>query len=424
MTDHLAVILGERLAGRLERGAGGALRFHYADAHRLGPDPTPLSASMPLTAGTHEDVVVEPWLWGLLPDNDAVLARWGRTFRVSARSVYALLGTPIGEDCPGAVRFVGSDAIESALSRDGAVEWLSDADVAARLRDLRSDATSWLGRASNGHFSLAGAQAKTALLLRDGRWGVPDGSIPTTHILKPAVAGFEGHDLNEHLCLDAAGRAGLVVARTEVRRFGDASAIVVERYDRQTVDGVITRIHQEDACQALGVHPARKYQADGGPGAGDIAALLRRVVRPAAAEEDVARFADALIWNWLIAGTDGHAKNYALLLAGRQARLAPLYDIASALPYGEHEKKLRFAMKIGGDYRVYPYRSTWNAAAVELGLAPEALLARVHTLAARAPDAFADAARDPGVAALGSDMPSRLVDLVADRTARCRRILR
>jgi hypothetical protein len=35
-----------------------------------------------------------------------------------------------------------------------------------------------------------------------------------------------------------------------------------------------------------------------------------------------ARFADALIWNWVIGGTDAHAKNYSLLLAGDQVRLA------------------------------------------------------------------------------------------------------
>jgi hypothetical protein len=45
------------------------------------------------------------------------------------------------------------------------------------------------------------------------------------------------------------------------------------------------------------------------------------------------RFAGALAFNWLIASTDAHAKNYGLLLAGRQIRLAPLYDIASILPY-------------------------------------------------------------------------------------------
>ena len=47
----------------------------------------------------------------------------------------------------------------------------------------------------------------------------------------------------------------------------------------------------------------------------------------------VRRFADALAWNWIIGGTDAHAKNYSLLLSGSDVRLAPLYDIASALPY-------------------------------------------------------------------------------------------
>lgn len=52
-----------------------------------------------------------------------------------------------------------------------------------------------------GRFSLAGAQAKTALHFSDGRWGVPRGRTPTTHILKPPIPGFPGHCENEHLCL-------------------------------------------------------------------------------------------------------------------------------------------------------------------------------------------------------------------------------
>ena len=70
--------------------------------------------------------------------------------------------------------------------------------------------------------------------VQDGdRWGVPSGAIPTTHILKPAVSGFDDHELNEHLCLDAARRAGLTASRTSVERFGDETAIVVARYDRR-----------------------------------------------------------------------------------------------------------------------------------------------------------------------------------------------
>jgi serine/threonine-protein kinase HipA len=76
---------------------------------------------------------------------------------------------------------------------------------------------------------------------------------------------------------------------------------------------------------------------------------MRRVMPPSIADSAVLRFADALIWNWIVGGTDGDAKNYSLLVAGDQIRLAPLYDISSALPYGTHEKRLKLAMEIGDD---------------------------------------------------------------------------
>jgi serine/threonine-protein kinase HipA len=255
--------------------------------------------------------------------------------------------------------------------------------------------------------------------LWDGRWGTPHGSTPTTHILKPAIAGFNEHDLNEHLCLDAARRSDLLAVRTGIRQFGDETALVVGRYDRVIRDGYITRVHQEDVCQALGLPPSKKYQNDGGPGVREVATMFRRVMAPPVADEAVARFADALIWNWLIGGTDAHAKNYSLLLSGRQVRLAPLYDVASALPYGVHEKKLRLAMKVGSEYQMNPYRNRWSAAADALSLDAHELTTRVIELGTRAPDAFAEAAKAEEVVALGSDLPGRLTDLVADRAKRC-----
>jgi serine/threonine-protein kinase HipA len=423
MTDTLLVVMDGSVVGTVVRLKGGRLRFDYADHDRDMAGATPLSLSMPTQIRSHPDSAITPWLWGLLPDNDLVLARWAREFHVSASSPFSLLSTPIGEDCAGAVQFALPDQVDRVLARSGDVTWLTEDDVAERLRELRQDSTAWLGTSFTGQFSLAGAQAKTALLFQDGRWGVPAGSTPTTHILKPAVAGFDDHDLNEHLCLDAARRAGLLAVRTRVARFGDESAVVVDRYDRQERNSEILRVHQEDLCQALGVPPSAKYQNDGGPGPADIAKLLREVMPPRIADGAVRRFADALIWNWLIAGTDAHAKNYSLLLAQDQVRLAPLYDVASALPYGTHERKLRLAMKIGGDYGVFPGRNTWPGASRDLGLDPDVLLARVLELGARAPDAFADAANQPDIVALERPMPGRLVDLVAERATRCRRLI-
>jgi serine/threonine-protein kinase HipA len=414
--------LDDAIVGTLVRLQGGKLRFDYSDEYRHRLSPTPLSLSMPVQVRSHPDHVIGPWLWGLLPDSDAVVARWARHFHVSS-SPFSLLGTPIGEDCAGAVRFAPPEETDRVLARPGGVTWLDEGDVAQRIRELRQDPTAWLGESFTGQFSLAGAQAKTALLLRDGRWGVPSGSTPTTHILKPAVAGFDDHDLNEHLCLDAARRAGLVAVRTNVTHFGDESAVVVYRYDRIATGRQVVRVHQEDLCQALGLPPSRKYQNEGGPGPADIAKLLRRVMPPQVADDAVGRFADALIWNWLIAGTDAHAKNYSFLLADNQVRLAPLYDVASALPYGTHEKKLRLAMKTGADYRVFPYRNTWPDAARDLGLNAGALVARARELAHLAPGAFAEAAEAPAIRELDRPLPGRLLDLVSARASRCLRLI-
>ena len=111
MTEPLVVVLGDFVAGTVTRLAGGRLRFDYEDAYRCRADSTPLSVSMPVQVGSHADAVVSPWLWGLLPDNDAVLRRWARTSMLSA-SPFSLLATPVGHDCAGAVRFATPDAEE------------------------------------------------------------------------------------------------------------------------------------------------------------------------------------------------------------------------------------------------------------------------------------------------------------------------
>ncbi len=437
-SDVLLVLLEGRPIGKVERLASGALRLRYDDGYRGDPTATPLSVSLPPNEEVHGDARITPWLWGLLPDNADVLARWGREFGVSVASPFPLLGTQVGHDCAGAVQFCPPDQADDIAGRPGDISWLTEAEIASRLRTLRADSTSWLGPGFTGQFSLGGAQAKTALHRSDadhedgGRWGVPTGSVPTTHILKPAVAGFEAQNINEHLCLAAARALGLPAANTRIETFEDEIAIVVERFDRSTRDRALVRVHQEDLCQALSIPPVRKYQSDGGPTPGQIAELIRSSVPGPDAEIDVWRFADALAFNWLIAGTDAHAKNYGLLLASNQIRLAPLYDIASILPYDDSDGyKVKLAMKVGDDYKLRrtdrrrnPKGSrAWEHAADELKLDRVRLITRVLDLAERAPAAFAQAAKHGDVDRLSTDLPERLVALVSQRCGRCRAAL-
>ena len=391
---HLLACLNGTPMGTVERDRAGRLRFIYDDAWRRRPDAIALSLSMPLIRSEHPHAAIDAFLWGLLPDNEQTLARWGKRFQVSARNAFGLLAH-IGEDCAGAVQFIPPDRLAS-IQRDTRedIAWLSERDIAERLALLRHDPSATRRADDHGQFSLAGAQPKTALLWRDGRWGVPSGRIPTTHILKPPTDAFDGHAENEHLCLSLARALGLSVARSQVHCFDGEPAIVVERFDRTTWQGQLLRVHQEDMCQARGVVPTRKYQSDGGPGPAAIAELLR--THSGAASEDVQRFVDALAFNWLIAGTDAHAKNYSLLLGSHgRVRLAPLYDLGSALPYpGLRQDKLTMAMKIGSTYRLRDIRRHhWEKLLRELRLPVETTLERIMAMANTLPDHAHDVAR-------------------------------
>lgn len=488
MTELLALLDGREVGTvRQERGR---LKFVYADAWRSAPGAYPLSLSMPLAAAEHPHAAIDPFLWGLLPDNDVVLTRWARRFHVSPRNAFALI-SHVGEDCAGAVQFARPERRQEFITSTPAnVEWLTDADVATRLRALLADASAGRAPHDTGQFSLAGAQPKTALLFDGQRWGVPSGREPTTHILKLPTGGFDGHAENEHLCLALARALGLPAARSDVRQFEDVTAIVVERYDRvriaelavaqaalaaakaaeavmhaasnepgsaamtarvaaEAVDAAASaqslsefsktthtyRVHQEDFCQALRVYPTKKYQNDGGPGPKQIIDLLRAnasgAQRPkgrsisAAHDEDVSTFLDALILNWLIGGTDAHAKNYSILIGGGGlVRLAPLYDIVSIYGYPDVDpQKVKLAMRVGDQYRIRDIGlSQWRKLAADVRVDEDALIGRVHAMAAELPDRLADEVRNLRDAGLSHTVVATLANILPKRATRIARM--
>jgi len=423
MSNELIALLDGKAVGSVNRDARGRLRFIYKDDWRNAPDAYPLSLSIPLGAKEHGRSVVEAYLWGLLPDNERVLGRWAAKFHVSARNVFALIAH-VGEDCAGAVQFVTPERLDDIRSGKGdKIEWLDESEIAKRLETLRKDHAAWRLPSDTGQFSLAGVQPKTALLLQNDRWGIPSGRLPTTHILKPPTGQFDGHAENEHICLMLARAFGLPAAQTKVARFKDEIAIVIERYDRLPKGNDIIRVHQEDVCQALGMMPTKKYQNEGGPSPLDIIQLLRTYSTER--EEDLDTFIGALGFNWLIAGTDAHAKNFSLLLSGRRIRLAPLYDIASILPYdGFDMRKVKFAMKIGSEYKLSRIGlRQWQRFAREAHVDLDQLITRLAAMVRQLPDEVSAArvrAREQG---LDAPIIERLAAQLIERAGECARRL-
>lgn len=422
MTELVTLLDGKEV-GRVHNDARGRLTFVYDDEWRKAPDAYPLSLSMPIVSKEHGRSVVEAFLWGLLPDNEQVLARWAAKFHVSARNVFALI-SHVGEDCAGAVQFVTPERLEAIRSgKEDKVEWLDESEVAKRLRLLREDHAAWRLPRDTGQFSLAGAQPKTALLLQNERWGIPSGRIPTTHILKPPTGHFDGHAENEHICLMLARNLGLPSALSKVMRFKDEVAIVVERYDRQQKGNDIIRVHQEDICQALGIMPTKKYQNEGGPSPVNIIELLRTYSTDR--DTDLSTFGAALGFNWLIAGTDAHAKNYSLLLSGPDVRLAPLYDLASILPYSEVDlRKAKLAMKIGEEYKVSQIGlRQWQKFAREVRVNVDQLVEVLISMAKQLPDEVAAARSLARKEGLENVLVERLATQLIERAHECRRLL-
>ena len=152
MINQLIALLDGRDVGTVNY-KNGRLNFVYKDEWRFDSRAYPLSLSMPLASAEHGHARIEPFLWGLMPDNDRVLENWGRRFQVSPKNVFRLISY-VGEDCAGAVQFVRPERLKALrdepTSRE--IQWLTEDDVADRLLALRADHSAWRTAQDTGQF--------------------------------------------------------------------------------------------------------------------------------------------------------------------------------------------------------------------------------------------------------------------------------
>ncbi|MGH2880610.1 MAG: type II toxin-antitoxin system HipA family toxin [Solirubrobacteraceae bacterium] len=327
--DTLAVWLGGVCVATVERERKGRLRLSYTDQARERFDPgTPvLSVNLPLTDERYPNARTRAFLDGMLPEGQprlAIAAELG----LAADDVFGLLAS-LGRDCAGALSIQPAEDPAPNTSSTLGAEPLSAGELGELVANLHSAP---LGLGRKVRLSLAGVQEKLLLTrMPDGRWGRPVDGTPSTHILKPEIARYRGTVENEAFCMRIAHALGLEVANVETITVDESPVLVVERYDRLVAaDGSVSRLHQEDFCQALGLPSARKYEEDGGPKLGVIA----RVLQDTASNDAPERFLRAITLNVALGNCDAHAKNFSLLHTESGAlRLAPLYDLMSTRPY-------------------------------------------------------------------------------------------
>ncbi len=366
----------------------------------------PLSPRLPLA--NDEYVGEEPLVLfsNLLPEGP-LLSALSKLRRLPKNDVFSLV-REFGAEVAGAFSILPEGEVPATAWRY--VPYTGKA-LCADLQAVRENVPI-VSRHEKVRLSLAGAQNKIAVYVSaekkafkdtvgttGGVLMLPIGSAASSHIMKPniqPVRDYPDSADNEALCLALASGCGLSAVHGEIFEACGERVLLVERYDRAPDDhGQLCRLHQLDFCQLAGVLPDLKYEELGGPSLADIFGLIRRYsVLPS---RDVLTAVDWVIYNYLIGNADAHAKNLAMMPAGKDKfRLAPWYDILCTDFYPRATS--RMAMKIGGEGRPDWVRTkNWEQFAADIGVNPSLLGKRFRELGERMLEALSHVAAGLGI---------------------------
>jgi serine/threonine-protein kinase HipA len=317
-------------------GDRGRISFRYLETAAGLP---PISLRLPYRADAYADGDARPFFENLLPEAEFRRLLAG-ALRLSDGNTVGLLGA-IGGECAGAVSIWPAD---NEPSRSPKYESLSAEHIQSFFAS--DDDAALIDATMRSRLSIAGAQEKLALNREGDDWFLPIAGSPSTHILKRSRRMRPNLIENELFSMRLARVAGLDCASAEIVDFHGTRVFVTERFDRERTDAGITKLHQEDLCQALGVLPSAKYESEGGPGYAACAELVEQ--HSAAPIRDLPELARWMIFNYLIGNADAHAKNVAVLYSEDGVRLTPWYDLLSTLVYKDLSRNA--AMKFGGQY--------------------------------------------------------------------------
>ena len=327
--------------------------FKYNLDYLANENSRAISINLPLKEEYFSPLETKTFFEGLLPEGFTrhTLAGW---LRVDENDYIELL-SKLGKECLGAIKITNDeDDIGEAY------EALTTNDIYALAREGTSKAADLVIQA---HLSLAGATGKTGLMLSDGKWYLPKGSAPSSHIIKQSHVRFDSLIVNEQLCQIAAKQLGINAAESFVINLGKGNdndiLFATKRYDRsfidstRLIDGVLRpfRLHQEDFAQAMGIEAKNKYEKfpDENYLARTFELIREHSYNPI---EDQIEMWKRVTFCYLVGNTDCHIKNASLLYSPdlRRVKLAPCYDLVSTTVYGQAKRAMAFS--INGKYNI------------------------------------------------------------------------
>jgi len=371
----LNVYLGTRLAGRLRLDDKRNFVFQYDAAWVSGAASQPLSLRLPLRPEPFSDNASKPFFSNLLPEA-RIRELVAKGLGVSEKNDFKLL-EELGGECAGAVSLLPENRAPETAGR---YQPISSEELDKMIEEMPRRPLLTAG--DGARLSLAGAQNKLPVYVKDGAIYLPLGSFSSSHILKPKIPEFKDTVENEAFCMTLAENCGLPVPKAGIRA-GLHRSFLVERYDREPgADGLPARIHQEDFCQALGYGYDQKYESEGGPGLKACFDLLAEYsAEPITDKRNMLRW---IVFNYLIGNCDAHAKNISILFAKGRVRLAPFYDLMSTMIYpGLAEKS---AMKIGGENRPeWVMRRHWERLAGDAHVGTKAVIGICREMCGKLP---------------------------------------
>lgn len=246
--DTLHVWNEQRLVGYLWRNPIGTIGFRY-DTDWVTGGGFAISRTLPLGGDDFaaEDSVAHRFFANLLPEG-GVRDRIVHDPKIPNTDFDLLCA--IGGECAGALSIL---PVERRPSGELGYRPIPEAEL-AELAARRGQFYGIWPADERPRLSLAGAQDKCPVLVRDGGYFLPRQEAPSSHILKFEVPDYRHLPAYETFTTHLAGAIGLPVVAIELRTIGRSHYALIARYDRPPdARGEVRRLHQEDFCQALGI---------------------------------------------------------------------------------------------------------------------------------------------------------------------------